>query len=493
MVLAPIYSTEEVRALERTAPLEPGSPTLMQRAGLAAAEHAMQVMSERSRGVLVLAGPGNNGGDAFELAAHLKQHFFRVDVLSCADSGRLSADANAALARWRASGGREMTEFPADVAQYGLIVDGLFGIGLQRPLEGRYAALIESMNASGIPVLALDLPSGLHADTGAIMGIAVRARHTVTFIALKPGLLTLDGPDCCGRVEVASLGLDVRSLCAPSGQLLSQAVVAQALRRRPKNFHKGDAGNVAVLGGAAGMVGAALLAGRAALRCGAGRVYLGLLDEHTLSVDPSQPELMLRSCAQVPLDDAVIAAGPGMGRSPEAKAALERALASDSPLVLDADALNLIAAEESLAARTQSRSAATVLTPHPAEAARLLGRKTGEVQSDRLAAARAIAQKYRALVALKGNGTVIAGPLGRWWINPSGHPGMASAGMGDALTGIVAALLAQGAEPSRALTCGVWLHGAAGDAAASLHQGELGTTASDVIEQLRAVLNRHSA
>ena len=490
MSLSPVYTTAELRAIEGEA-LASGAP-LMQRAGLAAADRAADLASDRSGGVLVVAGPGNNGGDAFELAAHLKRRFFRVDVVFAGDAARLSADATAALARWREAGGTETAEFPQSTGRYGLVVDGLFGIGLARPLEGRFAALIERMNGSGLPVLALDLPSGLNADTGAVMGCAVRAAHTLSFIALKPGLLTLDGPDCCGTLSVDALGLETETLRTPAGRLLSPEIVRLALAPRPRNFHKGNAGNVAVLGGASGMLGAALLAGRAALRCGAGRVYLGLLDPDAIPVDTLQPELMLRRARDVPLEDAVIAAGPGMGRSDEALALLERVLRSDCALVLDADALNLLASSERMAALAKARSAATVLTPHPAEAGRLLGIATSEVQRDRLAAAQALAARYRAWVALKGNGTLIADPDTRWWINPNGHPGMASAGMGDALTGMVAALLAQGAEPHAALCASVWLHGAAGDAAAACNGGPLGTTASDVIEHARLLLNRPS-
>jgi hydroxyethylthiazole kinase-like uncharacterized protein yjeF len=487
MAFAPIYLTADIRAIEASA----GASRLMERAGLAAAEHAGAIMGERSRAVLLVAGPGNNGGDAFEVAAHLKRRFYRVETLLLGDSGRLSGDARAAFGKWQSAGGECIGEFPGDAAQrFGLIVDGLFGTGLARPLEGVFADTVQRMNGCGLPILALDVPSGINADTGAVMGAAVRAAHTITFIALKPGLLTSDGPDHCGALRVDALGLDAEALRPPPGRLLSADAIREALAPRRRSFHKGDAGNVAVLGGARGMVGAALLAGRAALKCGAGRVYLGLLAADAPLADEAQPELMLRPAADAPLDDAVLAAGPGMGQDAQARALLERALSADSPAVLDADALNLIAADAGLAALVAARRAPTIMTPHPAEAARLLACGTREVQADRIAAACAIAARHRALVALKGNGTVVAEPGGGWWINPTGHAGMASAGMGDALTGIVAGLLAQGAGPRAALTAGVWLHGAAGDAAAAVIGGPLGTTASDVIEQARAVLNR---
>jgi hydroxyethylthiazole kinase-like uncharacterized protein yjeF len=492
MPLAPIFSSSEVREIEAAAQAASPVPTLMERAGLAAADRAEAVMAAIAgapRAVLVVAGPGNNGGDAFEVAALLKRRFHRVDALFLGERAKLSRDAAAALARCESAGGALLGRFPEDAARrYRLIVDGLFGIGLARPLDGRYAAAVGHINGCGVPVLALDVPSGINADTGAVMGAAVRAAHTLTFIALKPGVLTLDGPDHCGELAVDALGLDVEALLEPAGRLLSCESVAAALAPRPRNFHKGNAGNVTILGGAAGMAGAALLAGRAALGCGAGRVYVGLLDGNAPGIDPLQPELMLRRAAEAPLDDAVIAAGPGLGQGGEARALLDRLLRCAAALVLDADALNLIAAHEELASLATSRGAPTLMTPHPAEAARLLGTRTAEVQSHRVEAALALASRYRAIVALKGNGTVVAATDGRWWINPSGHPGMASAGMGDALTGMVASLMAQGAAPAAALTAGVWLHGAAGDAAAKA-DGPLGTTASEVIRHARRILN----
>lgn len=491
--LDPIYTSAQVRALEAAAQSGNPSPSLMQRAGLAAADLAGTLLGVTSRPTLVIAGPGNNGGDAFEVAAHLRRRFHRVEVVFLGDEHRLSADASTALAAWRECGGQCLGDLPdrSAVRRYGLIVDGLFGIGLARKLEGRHARAVEWINAAGAPVLALDVPSGINADTGAVMGCAVRAAHTVTFIAHKPGLLTLDGPDHCGELHVASLGLEVEALLEPSGRLLSAAAMRNALPPRPRNFHKGNAGDVVILGGAGGMVGAALLAGRAALACGAGRVYAGLIDA-AMPVDPLQPELMLRPAREAPLEGGVIAAGPGMGRSDAAHELVSRALRTERPLVLDADALNLIAASGELAEAARSRRAATLMTPHPAEAGRLLGRPTTAVQADRLAASLEIASRYHACVALKGNGTVVAEADGHWWINPTGHPGMASAGMGDALTGIAASLLAQGASAATALCAAVWLHGAAGDAVAAA-RGPLGTTASDVIIEARRLLNTERA
>jgi hydroxyethylthiazole kinase-like uncharacterized protein yjeF len=486
MPASPIYSARAIRAIEARA----SGARLMERAGRAAADLALRLCGDTARSVLVVAGPGNNGGDAFEVAALLKRAFFRVAVVFAGDRHKLSADSRAALEKWESAGGTLLDAIP-EGARFDLAVDGLFGIGLKRPLEGRYRTLVERINALRAPVLSLDVPSGIDADTGAVLGCAVRATHTLTFIAYKPVLLTLDGPDHCGELSLDALGLEPPALLEPEGALLDADILAAAVAPRPRNFHKGNAGTVGVLGGAAGMVGAAVIAGRAALRCGAGRVVLGVLAPRAPGVDSENPELMLRKPTEVLSMEklGVLVAGPGMGGGDAARRSLRAALVAPVALVLDADALNLISDDKSLAAATAKRAAATLMTPHPAEAARLLGESTHAVQSDRVAAARAIAKRYRSVALLKGNGSVIAEPQGRYWINPTGNPGMASAGMGDALAGIVAALCAQGAAPRDALLAGAWLHGAAADALVAAGSGPVGITASEVIDSARALLN----
>jgi len=485
----PIYTSAQIRKLEERAT----AGALMERAGAAAAEFARALCGDTAKSVLVIAGPGNNGGDAFEVAAHLKRWFFRVAVVFAGEREKLSGDARAALGKWEAAGGTLLGWIPAG-ARFDLAIDGLFGIGLARPLAGLHAELVRALNALGAPILSLDVPSGINADTGAVMGCAVRATHTVTFIAHKPGLLTLDGPDYCGELRLESLGLDPAGLLEPEGMLADAGAISAAVKRRPKNFHKGSAGSVGILGGAAGMVGAAVIAGRAALKCGAGRVYLGMLTPRPPHLDYLQPELMLRKPAELLARDFVdvIAAGPGMGKSKAAAALLRAALKSAAPLLLDADALNLLAANRALLAAAAKRAGATIMTPHPAEAARLLGEDTAAVQADRIGSAKLLAQRCDSCVVLKGNGSVIAAPNGRWWINSSGNPGMASAGMGDALSGIVASLIAQGAEPLDALVAGVHLHGAAADELVAAGTGPIGISASEVIDAARALLNRHA-
>ncbi len=490
----PVYLTADIRALERIAAARSGAAPLMELAGIAAAQYARELLGEYGRNVLVLAGPGNNGGDAFELAVHLKRWFYRVELVFAGDEHRLSEDALAALRKWRACGGSTYAAPPA-AFRPDLVVDGLFGIGLTRALEGGYAELIAEINRLACPKLALDIASGINADTGAIMGTALRATHCITFIGLKPGLLTLDGPDYCGMaggdIRIADLGIDPAILPTSKGATTAPGLLRQALAPRPLNFHKGNAGSVAVLGGAHGMVGAALLAGRAALKLGAGKVFLGLLADQAPSIDYLQPELMLRAPREL-LEAGLIAAfaaGPGMGTGKSAEQLLREVLDAEVPLVLDADALNLVASSKTLQARLPRRSAASVLTPHPAEAARLLGCATQAVQADRVKAAVALAERYQAIVVLKGNGSIIAGQDGSWLINSTGNPGMASAGMGDVLTGMIAALLAQGAQARTASAAAVWLHGAAGDALAQAGNGPIGICAGEIVESARALLN----
>jgi hydroxyethylthiazole kinase-like uncharacterized protein yjeF len=482
----PIYRTSEIRAIEAAAAAHP----LMERAGLTASELVRTVAPESGRPILIIAGPGNNGGDAFVMARHLKAWWFKVTVVFTGAESKLSVDATAALKAWRQAGGSSIDRIPP-ATDWALVVDGLFGIGLQREVAGHYAELIAAINGINAPKLAIDIPSGLDSDTGCVMGCAVRADHTITFIALKPGLLTHDGPDQCGELHVASLGLDAVALKPPHGAIIGDAVLEHALRPRRRNTHKGDYGSVAIIGGAHGMVGAALLAGRAALKLGAGRVYVGLIARDAPLVDMTQPELMLRNADEVLklANITALAVGPGLGQSPDAAFYLDWAMDASAPLVIDADALNLIGANAALKSKLRQRAAATIVTPHPAEAARLLGCSTRDVQRDRLAAALTLAEDLNSHVVLKGAGSICAAPDGTWGINVSGNPGMASAGMGDVLTGLIAALLAQRSEPKTALHAGVHLHGAAADALVTQGAGPAGLTAGETIDAARRIAN----
>jgi hydroxyethylthiazole kinase-like uncharacterized protein yjeF len=456
----PLLRGSELRELEEHH--ADARPPLMERAGRAAADLARQLLRGSRAPVLVLAGPGNNGSDARVMARVLRQRGVAVVLVGPGET------------------------VPA--GKYGLIVDGLFGIGLTRPITGPYADLITRINAFPGPVLALDIPSGLDGDTGRVLGVAVRATHTLSFIGGKPGLYTLDGPDHCGDVSVVNLGLRLDGF---PGALLSGDDFRASLQPRPRNSHKGSNGSLAVVGGAAGMTGAALLAGRAGLQLGAGRVFVGLLQE--LAFDPLQAELMLRSPDDALAQATAAVVGPGLGASDAAAEILRRAAGADFPVLLDADALNLLAAHPVLATRVARRTAATVITPHPAEAARLLAITTAAVQADRVGIALELAQRFKAHVALKGCGTIVAHPDGRWRINTTGNPGLASGGTGDVLSGIAGALLAQGWPVAAALCAAVHLHGAAADALAVAGNGPIGMAAGELIPVARTLLNRRIA
>ena len=337
----PIYRTDEVRRIESLAQATAQPPALMERAGLAAAELARVLVNDSRKPVLVLAGPGNNGGDGFVVARQLKQWWHPVNVVFAGERAKLSKDAGAAFDAWLAIGGEISPDLPAQpLSDFGLIVDALFGIGLERELSGRYADWVSRVNASGANVLAVDLPSGLHADSGRILGSAVRARHTAAFIALKPGLLTLDGPDCCGEIHLRDLGLDVEALLPAPGRLIGQEALRNILPKRALNSHKGTFGNIGVVGGALGMTGAALLAGRAALQLGAGRIYVGLIGADAPRLDLLQPELMLRSASEVLAMEQLscLVLGPGLSQSISAHDAVRHGLDLAAPLIVDADA-----------------------------------------------------------------------------------------------------------------------------------------------------------
>lgn len=493
-----LLRTPAIRRLEarHQASAQPG---LMEQAGRAAADLAGELIGEQGGRILVVAGAGNNGGDAYVCARHLKSRGHAVLVVSTVPvaAQTLPADALAARQAWLDAGGEIVAALPAR-KDFALAIDGLFGIGLTRAVEGLAAEWIDWLNGLPCPILALDVPSGLDADSGAVRGHCVRAAHTLTFIAAKPGLYTLDGRDHAGTVHVATLGIDAREEAAGEGRLISSSDFESALRRRPHASHKGSNGNAVIVGGAPGMAGAPLLAGRAALYLGAGRVYVGMLD--AVAVDHGQPELMLRGAEaaleQANQSSAAIGIGPGLGSSEAALTALKHAIHSDKPLVLDADALNLLAVHPVLAARVARRpvAIATVLTPHPREAARLLECRTEDIQADRIGAAQKLAQRFNAAVVLKGSGSVVAAPDGRWYVNGNGNPGLATAGTGDVLLGIVTAFIAQRGAASRdavtALLAAVHLHAAAADRLAEMGHGPVGLSAGELLAPARLLWNR---
>jgi ADP-dependent NAD(P)H-hydrate dehydratase / NAD(P)H-hydrate epimerase len=448
----PLFDIAATRRIEERAAASLPPHTLMQRAGLATARLALAI-APHARCVWLACGPGNNGGDGLEAAVHLQAWGKSPVVTWLGDPDRAPPDARLSRQRAQAAGVTFADEPPPI---FDLCVDALLGIGPQRAAEGRMAHWIARMNTAGAPVLAVDVPSGLAADTGA--GGAVRADHTLSMLVLKPGLFTANGRDHAGQVWLAALGVEGRRADASA-----ELIAAPDAQQRRHASHKGSYGDVAVIGGAPGMSGAALLAGSGALHGGAGRVYVGLLGDEA-PVIASQPELMLRDWQTLDLGAMAVACGCGGGQA--VHAALPRVIARSRSLVLDADALNAIAADAQLQAALADRAArgaATVLTPHPLEAARLLDTNTAALQTDRLAAAQALALKFGCVVVLKGSGTVVAAPQQRPAINPTGNARLATAGTGDVLAGLVAARLAGGQRAFEAACAAVYVHGLAAD------------------------------
>jgi hydroxyethylthiazole kinase-like uncharacterized protein yjeF len=488
-----LYSVTQIREIELAAlaSLPPG--TLMQRAGQTAAQRALELLAlPRANPVLVLAGPGNNGGDALEAAYLLSVAGVDVTVILQAAPSTQPLDARQVLERARSSAVKFTDDLAALVKlPWALVIDGLFGIGLTRPLSGQMRELVTFANSLPCPVLALDVPSGLNADTGTIVGpegVAIRASHTLTFIADKPGLHTCDGRDYGGQISVAALDIDANLFPESRLHLNAPSLFAAALQPRAHNSHKGSFGDVIVIGGAKGMQGAALLAARAALYCGAGRVFVGFIDAAP-SYDSTQPELMCRHANDLDFSAGTVVIGPGAGTTQHAAALLSRALASASLLVIDADALNLLAADQGLQHQLARRNAASLLTPHPLEAARLLAISAKEVQADRLSAAVKLARTFNAHVILKGSGTVLASADGAVAINPTGNPGLATAGTGDVLAGVCSSLLAQQVPAKQAALASVWLHGRAADVLVAQGVGPIGLTAGELLPAIRAELN----
>jgi hydroxyethylthiazole kinase-like uncharacterized protein yjeF len=485
-----IYSVAQVRDIERAALSTLPAGTLMQRAGAATAALAISMLNNSDATLLVIAGPGNNGGDALEAAARLAASGQPVAAVLLADPQRLPPDAKAAWQRAVDSQVDFIDRF--DIGRpWALAIDGLFGIGLARPLDGPFRAVVEQINALDCPVLAIDVPSGLDADSGVRVGdgIAVRADCTITFIADKPGLHTAHGRDHAGTVVLESLSLDSSLFGPPLARLITPALFRHALVPRLHASHKGNFGDVHIVGGAAGMGGAVVLASRMAAMAGAGRVFAAFADSPPV-LDASHPELMCRDARTLAWNHGVAAVGPGLGLSRDAADLVARALSSSLPLVLDADALNLIAAEAGLQQRLSRRRAPSLLTPHPLEAARLMGTDAAHVQANRISVAAELAARFDACVILKGSGSIVAAPDGRLAINTTGNPALATAGSGDVLAGLCAALLAQGVPVWEAALAAVYLHGSAADQMVAEGTGPVGVTAGELLPYIRSSLNQ---
>lgn len=461
----PLHSVAQTQALERQAQDALPAHTLMQRAGLATAQLAMAI-SPHARNVWIACGPGNNGGDGLEAAVHLQAWGKHPIVTWLGSESKTPADAQHAWRRAKAAGVAFAEQPPQ---QFDLVIDALLGIGAQRAPEGLMAQWLTAIQTSTVPVLCVDIPTGLLADTGEWLGpkqpLHTHApipaqRHTLSLLTLKPGLFTADGQDAAGHVWFNDL--DVKPSPNPSAWLQQNNATRTD---RPHNSHKGSFGDVCILGGAVGMSGAAMLAGLAALHGGAGRVLVGLMDEAAQhAITAAHPALMVRKTTELNLHTSTVVCGCGAGDG--IHALLHNVLSSSKQLVLDADALNAVARDTSLQTLLKNRSARqkpTVLTPHPLEAARLLNCTVNEIQKNRLHAAQQIADVFQCVVVLKGSGSVIASPHQTAVINRSGNAGLATAGTGDVLAGLIGAYIACHGDVFEAACQAVYSHGHVAD------------------------------
>lgn len=483
-----LYTAGDVRAMDRHAIDELGIPgaELMEQAGIAAFA-ALRSRWPNARFLSVVCGSGNNGGDGYVIARLALQQGLDVRVYAVTHPADLQGDARRAFELYEGQGGSWLDFVPAQLESAEVVVDALFGTGLTREVAGLQAAVIEAINRSAAGVLAVDIPSGLNADTGCVMGCAVDADVTVSFIGLKRGLFTGEGPAYAGHIVYDDLQTpaEVRSRVGCSAQLLRDEDTRVPPRRR--NAHKGRFGHVLVVGGDIGYSGAARLAAEAAARAGAGLVSVATHPVHAAFLNIARPELMCQGVSS--LEDlqpllgraSVIALGPGLGQSEWSRLLYSAAMESGLPLVVDADALNLLA-------KHPRQRADWILTPHPGEAARLLQTTTRDVESDRFQAVTELQQRYGGIAVLKGAGTLIRAVEGPIHVCRAGNPGMASGGMGDVLTGIVAGLAAQGLAPIDAARFGVQWHAMAGDRAVR-QKGERGLLATDLLDALAVVAN----
>ena len=484
-----LYRAAQVRELDRAVIEDHGirGAELMQRAGRAA-YRLLRRHWPHARNITVVCGVGNNGGDGYVLARHARMDGLSIRVLQLGDQDRLQGDART-MAIAHAEAGGTVEPFERLPLRTDVIVDAILGTGLEREVAGTWAEAICVINAHPAPVFAIDIPSGLHSDLGQILGVAVHAQATISFIGLKQGMFTGAGADCCGEIHFDALHIPavVYSREVLSARRLDRTKGCGLLGRRPRSSNKGSFGHVLVVGGAPGYSGAARLAGEGALRTGAGLVTVATHPDHAAHLNLTRPELMCHGVSEPsdlePLLEraTVVAIGPGLGRSAWSKGLLGHILGSELPLVVDADALNLLAASR------QVRDD-WVLTPHPGEAARLLGTETTSVQADRFGSVRRLQERFGGVAVLKGAGTLIYGPSRKPpGVCDGGNPGMATAGTGDVLTGMIAALIAQGLGPEDAACSGVCLHAAAGDAAAE--SGERGLLAGDLLDNIRPQVN----
>ena len=484
-----LYDNKTLRELEAAASDALGDASaLMQRAGQASWRHLLARWPKAQR-IVVVCGPGNNGGDGYVLATHALQSGRDVQVVHLEKDVPRSELARSARHEFEAAGGHSVN-FSGVLPAADVVVDALFGIGLSRAPDVASAALVDAINAQPGAVFALDVPSGVDADSGNAPGAAVRATCTLQMLGAHRGLATGAALDHCGEIDTALLGIDASSFggITESARALQSDALIDWLKPRQRNSHKGNNGHVLCIGGDHGSGGAIALCAEAALRSGAGLTSVATRAEHVGALLARRPEVMVRGVESAAvlrdqMDRAdVIAIGPGLGQHGWGAGLYDAAMACAKLLVIDADALNL------LSAHPRKLPADTILTPHPGEAARLLVTTTDEVQADRFAAAHALVERFGCVIVLKGAGTIVAAPDCIPCVVAAGNPGMAVGGMGDVLTGVIVALRAQGLDAFSAACCGALLHAVAGDAAAR-DGGERGLLPSDLFVHLRRLSN----
>lgn len=495
-----LYTAEQVRQLDKLAINGVAGYSgiagfeLMERAATAAFDCTIQnfLQLEQGASLQVFCGGGNNGGDGFLIAALASEQSILVSVVTLKNPDTLKGDALRAFEYCR---DKQVPVNPWNIGTIvsgNVVIDAMLGTGLSGDVQGDYCSAIDAINASGSDVVAVDIPSGLSADTGAVLGTVVKADITVTFIGMKVGLLTGSGPEFCGKLHFTDLDVPaaVYEQVRPVGQRLSQSCFKGLLKPRRRDAHKGHNGHVLILGGNIGMPGAVIMAAETAICCGAGKVSVGTKAEHLTALAIRRPEVMAfsinnRADLQALLKGkSVIVIGPGLGTDQWAYDVLDQALSSDLPLVLDADALNLLSEYPRL---RRVRKFPMMITPHPGEAARLLTTDSATVQKNRMKAASDLAQYYKSCVVLKGVGSLIQNEQ-QMSLCSSGNPGMAVAGMGDVLSGVIGALVAQGLKIPDAARLGVWLHARGADALVR-EQGEVGMLATEIIPYIRRQLN----
>jgi len=505
----------QIRELDRLAIQDLGmpGPVLMENAGRGAADIIAEILESIPARVVVVAGAGNNGGDGFVLARHLLNRGVPVRTVLVSDRRKIRGDADLNLRLLKQAGAgildastpKRLPVLKKEIEGSDVVVDAIFGTGLTRDVDGHLQKVIEMINASDRAVMALDLPSGLDADTGLPLGACVAAHHTITFGHLKRGLIVYPGAFLAGTVHVVDIGVPglLSDAAGIDGRMLSEEEIAPLMIPRRPDSHKGDFGHLLIVAGSMGKTGAAALAGRAAMRSGVGLATIVSTRDAQAVIEAKSLEAMADHVLETPESDldakalrrlsalmkgkTAFAIGPGLGTARGVSALALKVLdEARVPCVVDADGLNILA-ENRPDCRTWRFKAPVVLTPHPGEMSRLCGLGTREIQGNRIDTARDFAEKSNVILVLKGAATIIASPEGHVFVNPTGNPGMASGGMGDVLTGLIGSFLAQGMDPLDAARAGVFLHGLAADAASDV-RGERGLIASDLLDAVASIL-----